>query len=159
MKAIVYKSNTGHTLAYAKQLSEELKLPYYTIKEAKTKLHHQDEIIFLGWICASKIQGLNQAKKYQLKCIGAVGSYPIQKEYIDSLKTANRITDPLFYLRGGIDFQKLTGIKKKLLQWVGKMMEKDKSLENEEMIQMFKKGANYVAKENLNEMITFIKSK
>jgi hypothetical protein len=157
MKAIVYQSNTGHTLAYAKLLSEEVKLPYYTIKEAKEKISEQDEIIFLGWICASKIQGLKKVKKYQLKCIGAVGSYPNEKEYIESLKKANGVTDNLFYLRGGIDLQKLTGIKKKLLQWVGKMMKKDNSIKNQEMIQLFTQGVNYVEKENLEEMITFLK--
>ena len=37
LKSIVYKTNTGHTFEYAKMLSEKLEIPYYSIKEAKTK--------------------------------------------------------------------------------------------------------------------------
>ena len=38
IKAIVYESNTGHTMQYAKMLSEKLNIPCFTIEEAKTNL-------------------------------------------------------------------------------------------------------------------------
>ena len=37
IKAIVYKSKTGHTEKYAKMIGEKLNIPYYTLKEAKIK--------------------------------------------------------------------------------------------------------------------------
>ena len=158
IKSIIYKSNTGHTKQYAGMLSEILKVPAYNLKEAKSKLKKNDEIIFLGWICASKIQGLNKTKKYNIRCVGAVGVYPPEKEYIDSLKTANKLDKEIFYLRGGIDYNKLTGFKKKVLQFVGSMVEKENKTENKEMIELFKNGANYVSEKNLEQLLTFINS-
>lgn len=154
MKAIVYKSNTGHTLKYAKMLSEDLNIPYYTIKEARKFLDYNDEIIFLGWIFATKIQGLNKVKKYKIKCIGAVGAYPYDLNYIEELKRSNKINN-LFYLRGGIDYSKLEGVKRKILNFVGNAMAKNEP-DNREMIELFQNGANYVSRTNLNEIIGFL---
>lgn len=155
MKAIVYESNTGHTLEYAKLLSNQLNIPYYTVKEAKEKLNIDDEIVFLGWIFATKVQGLNKVKKYKIKCIGAVGAYPYDKNYINDLKKSNKIEN-LFYLRGGINFQKLKGLKRKILNFVGNAMAKNEP-ENKEMIELFQNGANYVSKDNLKDIIKFLK--
>ena len=44
IKAIVYKSKTGHTEKYAKMIGEKLNIPCYALKEAKTKLMKNDEI-------------------------------------------------------------------------------------------------------------------
>ena len=35
IKAIVYKSNTGDTMQYARMLGDKLNIPYFTINEAK----------------------------------------------------------------------------------------------------------------------------
>ena len=101
IKSIVYKSSTGHTKQYAEMLGESLKIPVYNLEEAKSSLKKNDEIIFLGWVCATKIQGLSKIKRYNVKCIGAVGAYPAEKNYIESLKNANKVNVELFYLRGG----------------------------------------------------------
>ena len=55
IKSIVYKSSTGHTQQYAEMLGESLKIPVYNLKEAKSSLKKNDEIIFLGWVCATKM--------------------------------------------------------------------------------------------------------
>ena len=68
IKAIVYKSNTGHTMEYAKMLSKKLNIPYFTINEAKNNLKNKEEIVYLGWVCATKISGLGKVrKKYDIK--------------------------------------------------------------------------------------------
>ena len=158
IKSIVYKSNTGHTKQYAEMLGDSLKVPVFELKEAKSKLSENDEIVFLGWVCATKIQGLSKIKKYNVKCIGAVGAYPTEKNYIESLRQANKVNVELFYLRGGLNFNKLTGLKKKVLQFVGNMIEKENNAENQEMIKLFKNGANYVSEENLKPMLKYIKN-
>ena len=158
IKSIVYKSSTGHTKQYAEMLGESLRIPVYNLEEVKSSLKKNDEIIFLGWVCATKIQGLSKIKNYNVKCIGAVGAYPAEKKYIESLKKANKVNVELFYLRGGLDFNKLTGLKKKVLQCVGNMMEKEENAENQEMIKLFKDGANYVSDENLEPMVKYINS-
>lgn len=158
IKSIVYKSSTGHTKQYAEMLGEALKIPVYNLKEAKSKLEKNDEIIFLGWVCATKIQGLSKIKRYNVRCIGAVGAYPAEKNYIESLKKANNVNVEFFYLIGGLDFDKITGIKKKVLQFVKNMMEKENNVENQEMMKLFKDGGNYVSNENLKPMIKYINS-
>ena len=80
------------------------------------------------------------------------------QEQIESLKKANNVNVELFYLRGGLDFNKLTGLKKKVLQFVGNMMEKEENAENQEMIKLFKDGVNYVSDENLEPMVKYINS-
>ena len=156
IKAIVYKSNTGYTKQYAEMLGESLKVPVYNLKVAKLKLKKNDEIVFLGWIWATKIQGLSKIKNYNIKCVGAVGVYPTEKNYIESLIQANKVNVKLFYLRGGLDLNKLTGLKKKVLQFVGNMMEKENKAENQEMIKLFKNGANYVSDKNLKPILEYI---
>ena len=155
MEAIVYQSNTGHTLEYAKMLSSQLGLPYYSVKEAKKMLKSGATIIFLGWVFATKIQGLNKVKNYSVICVGAVGAYPYELEYIESLKKSNHLNQ-VFYMRGGINYQKLKGFKRKIIELVGKTMAKDHP-EDQEMIKLFQNGANYVKLDNLNEIITYIK--
>ena len=159
IKAIVYKSNTGYTKQYAEMLSKSLKVPIYNLEEAKLKLKKHDEIVFLGWVCATKIQGLSKIKNYNVKCIGAVGVYPTEKNYIESLRKTNKVNAELFYLRGGLNYNKITGLKKKVLQFVGNMMEKENKAENQEIIKIFKEGANYVSYENLEPMLKYVNSK
>lgn len=155
VKAIVYHSNTGHTLAYAKILGTNLKLPYYSIKEAESFLKKDDEIIYLSWICAGRITKLKKVEqKYHVKYIGAVGAYPKTEKYLEELKLGNQINKPFFYLRGGIDYSKLNGVKKRVVKIVGKTVPK----EDKELSALFKNGGNFVKEENLEELIEFIKS-
>ena len=114
IKAIVYKSNTGHTMQYAKMLSEKLNIPRFTIEEEKTNLQKQEEIVYFGWVCATKICGLRKVKnRYSIKCYGAVGLFPTDENYIKNLKEANKLDKDLFYMQGGLDYTKLKGIKRK----------------------------------------------
>lgn len=157
IKAIVYESNTGHTMQYAKMLSEKLNIPCFTIEEAKTNLQKQEEIVYLGWICATKICGLRKVRnKYSIKCYGAVGLFPTDENYIKNLKEANKLDKDLFYMQGGLDYTKLKGIKRKILQLVGNAMEKDNKPENQEIIKIFKNGANFVSEKNLEPMLQFL---
>ena len=42
IKAIIYQSKTGHTKEYAKSLSKELKIPCYSVQDAKEKVNKKD---------------------------------------------------------------------------------------------------------------------
>ena len=157
IKAIIYQSKTGHTKEYAKALSKELKIPCYSIKEAKEKIKKQEEIIYLSWVRATTLVGYKKInKKYQIACLGAVGAYPKNNEYLKQLKDYNHISQKLFYLRGGIDYQKLNKFYQKLLKLVGKAI----TMENprdKEMFHLFETGGNFVNKKNLKPMIEYIK--
>lgn len=156
IQAIVYESKAGHTKKYAEMLSEKINVKALNFKEASKVLKRNDEIIFLGWISATKIKGLNKAKKYNVKCIGAVGIYPKEDEYVKSIIKANSVNEPLYYLRGGLDLEKVGFFTKKLFNWIAKMMEIDNKPENKDMIELFKSGKDFVSEENLEEMLKYL---
>ncbi len=158
IKAIIYKSKTGHTKKYAEMLGEKLNMPFYEIKEAEKKLNKNDEIIYLGWICATRIVGLNKIlKKYKVNCCGAVGAYPKTDENVQNIKNANNIKIPLFYMQGGIDYTKLNKIYKKLLQAIGKTIQNSSDNVDKEIVEMFEKGKSFVCEENLKEIEEYLK--
>ena len=151
-RVIIYKSKTGHTERYAKMLSEELNIPCYSYKDAIVSKN--DEVIFLSYIYASKIMGLSKIlKKYNVKVVIAVGALAYSKDYLNTLKDANNIKLPFFYLRGGIDYSKLNFFFRKFLPVIGKDIAKD----DKELLNLFKNGGNFVTKDNLNEVLNYLK--
>ena len=151
-RVIIYKSKTGHTEKYAKMLSEELNIPCYSYKDAIVSKN--DEVIFLSYIYASKIMGLSKIlKKYNVKVVIAVGALAYSKDYLNTLKDANNIKLPFFYLRGGIDYSKLNFFFRKFLPVIGKDIAKD----DKELLNLFKNGGDFVTKDNLNEVLNYLK--
>ena len=151
-RVIIYKSKTGHTERYAKMLSEELNIPCYSYKDAKVS--ENDEVIFLSYIYASKIMGLSKIlKKYNVKVVIAVGALAYSKDYLNTLKDANNVKLPFFYLRGGIDYSKLNFFFRKFLPVIGKDIAKD----DKELLNLFKNGGDFVTKDNLSEVLNYLK--
>ncbi len=151
-RVIIYNSKTGHTEKYARMLSKELNIPCYSYKNIKVS--ENDEVIFLSYIYASKIMGLSKTlKKYKVKVIIAVGAMPYSKNYLDTLKDANNIKLPFFYLRGGIDYSKLNFVFRKFLPVIGKDIAKD----NKNLLELFKNGGDFVTKDNLKDVINYLK--
>ena len=151
-RVIIYKSKTGHTERYAKMLSEELNIPCYSYKDAKVS--ENDEVIFLSYIYASKIMGLSKIlNKCNVKVIIAVGALAYSKDYVETLKDANNIKLPFFYLRGGIDYSKLNFFFCKFLPIIGKDIAKD----DKELLNLFKNGGDFVTKDNLKEVFNYLK--
>lgn len=159
VKAIIYQSKTGHTKEYAENLSKELNIPCYCVCEAKEKINKKDEIIYLSWVRATTLVGYKKMnKKYQIQCVGAVGAYPKSLEYTKQLKDYNHMNQELFYLRGGINYAKLSKFDGRLLKIVGKAI----AMENprdKAMIQLFAVGGNFVNRKQLKPMIDYIKER
>ena len=151
-RAIIYKSKTGHTERYARMLSKELNIPCYSYMDAKVS--ENDDVIFLSYIYASKIMGLSKIlKKYNVKVVIAVGALTYSKDYLETLKNTNNIKLPFFYLRGGIDYSKLNFFFRKFLPVIGKDIAKD----DKELLNLFKNGRDFVTKDNLKEIINYLK--
>ena len=157
LNAVVYNSETGYTEQYAQILAKKLNIPCYDLKSEKGKLERKDKIIYLGWICAGKITGLNKVKKkYDVVCYAGVGAFPEDDSYISSLVTGNMLEEEkFFYLRGGINFKKLKGYKKLIVKMVGKVLEKNEK-NNQELIRIFNEGASFVDANNLEKMLNYI---
>ncbi len=146
-------------MEYAKMLSEKLKIPCYSVKNASKYFKKKDAIIYLGWIRATTVVGYKKiSRKYQIISVGAVGAYPKSNEYVEQLMKYNHIKQQLFYLRGGIDYEKLNKFYQKLLKLVGKaiIMENPK---DKEMSRLFQQGGNFVNLKQLSPMISYIKEK
>ena len=69
IKAIVYESKAGHTKRYAEMLSDKINVRAMNLKEPKKELDRNDEIVFLGWVCATKIKGLKKQKDITLNAL------------------------------------------------------------------------------------------
>ena len=129
MKAIIYTSNTGFTRKYAQMLSEKLSLPAYNagLGEDKKSLSKSDDVIYMGWISANKIEGLKKAaRRYNIRAVCPCGISENADSIMKDLRAKNSIADdmPVFYLRGGMDFSKLTGVQKKMLMVFGNVLKK-----------------------------------
>ncbi|MDE6660399.1 MAG: hypothetical protein K2J93_01080 [Anaeroplasmataceae bacterium] len=105
--AIVYTSKCGHTYVYAKALSEELNIPFYTIKEAKKKLPKDTNIIYMSWVKENKIMKYDAVLKFHMDCVCAVGILPATEERLGILRDVNQLYAKLFYLPGGIRKRRL----------------------------------------------------
>ncbi|MDE6584655.1 MAG: hypothetical protein K2K15_04555, partial [Anaeroplasmataceae bacterium] len=114
MEAIVYTSKCGHTMVYAKALSQELNVPYYTIKEAKKILPKGSNILYMGWVRENKIVKYNKVLRYHIECVVAVGIMPASLERIGMVKEFNQIYAKLYYLPGGIRKKRL-GLRNRIV--------------------------------------------
>ena len=156
MKAIIYESNTGFTERYAKLLSSKLDIPAYTIAQGKKAVEKGAEVIFMGWVFANKINGLDKAKKqWSVIAAAAVGMNPKTDENTEIVRKANKLEIPLFYLWGGLDNTKLKGINKMMLGIVRDSLIKENKPEYADAIEVFKNGGDFVSEENLTELVAF----
>jgi len=156
IKAIVYKTNTGFTQRYAQMLSERLNVTCIDMDSADRSLNKGDAILFMGCLSAGNINGYKKAeKKFDVRAVAAVGMTDASQEYTEKLKTANNTGDtPLFYLRGGMDVDKLKGIKKKVLMMVINQMKKAPQSETGDGQQsIIAEHADFVDAENLKPII------
>ena len=108
VEAIVYTSKCGHTYIYAKALSEELNLPFYTRKEAKKYLPKGASIIYMSWVKENIIMKYNSMLKYKIDSVCAVGILPATEERLGMVRVANQLYAKLFYLPGGIRKKRLS---------------------------------------------------
>lgn len=158
MNAIIYTSQTGSTERYAKMLGEALELPVYNVKEALPK---EKDIIYLGWIRASKIQGYKTInKKYNIEIIIGVGMGPNDTQ-IELLRQKNKIPleVPLYTLQGNIHPELLHGMDKIMMTIAVKatikgLSEKEElTLEDQAMLEAMTSQKDHVLKENLDQII------
>ncbi len=157
MNAIVYTSNTGTTEAYAKLLGERTGLPVYPLNQAERAVPAGAEILYLGWLMAGGIKGYPKAnKRYVIRAVCAVGMGATGTQ-IEEVRRRNHIPEdfPLFTLQGGFDLNRLHGVNKMMMnvmiKTVGKGLadKKDRTPDEEQMLDMVLHGGNYVSEGNL----------
>lgn len=161
MEAIIYTTNTGSAEQYAKILAQETGLPAYSMKEAKKKIRPGADVICLGWIMAGTIKGYSAAARhYQVQAVCAVGMGRTGTQ-TDAVRKKNCIPGecPLFTIQGNFDMNKLHGMYRMMMELMirtaGKALagKKDRTEEEDDMLDMMLRGGERVRRENLMEVL------
>lgn len=158
---IVYESKTGFTKKYANMLAAKTNLKAVSVKEI-SKIKKEEEIIFLGWMKAGKIQGLSKVRKYNLKVVCGSGTGRTAEPSEESVIARNKIQGiPFFYLRGGcFPLKELKGMDKIMLSMFLKMLKGRKEKEESivEAITNIEHGFNGVSEENLRPVLKWFQT-
>lgn len=157
MKAIVYTSKNGHTAEYAKILGRQTGLPVYSLKDAEKQIENGTPIIYLGWLMASRVSGLNKAKKkFKVSAVCAVGLCDTGA-LLQEVQKANALSEnfPLFTMQGGMDKDKLKGFDKLLINMLTKGLasQKERSETDERMLNLLTHSENFVSEKNTTDFM------
>ena len=159
---IVYQSKTGFTKRYADMLAAKTNLKVFAVKEV-SQVNQGEEIIFLGWIKAGKIQGLDKLRKRNVKAVCASGTARTAEPDTETVVERNRIEGiPFFYLRGGcFPIKEIKGMDKIMMSMFLKMLKsrKDKDEELEEAISVIENGFDGVKEENLAPVLEWLNTR
>ena len=155
--AILYTSNTGHTCQYAHLLGDRLGLSVYSLPDANKQLPKGSPVIYLGWLHASHVKGYAKAaRRFDLRAVCAVGLCDTGT-LTDQVRKATSIPEgiPLFTLQGGIDRSRLKGMDKLMISMLTKGLasQKQRSAQDERMLELLSKDENYVSPENLARLL------
>ena len=161
--AIVYSSGTGHTRQYALLLSEQTRLPVYSLDEANSQLSGGSPVIYLGWLHASHVKGYSKAaSRFALCAVCAVGLCDTGT-LTSEVRKATSIPEgiPLFTLQGGIDRSRLKGMDKLMISMLTKGLDaqKQRSAQDDRMLELLRRDENYVCPENLAEVLQWYKER
>ena len=161
MNAIIYTTNTGSTERYARLLAQKTGLPVYSLAEAKKRVFAGAEAIYLGWIMAGSVKGYAEAaKRYQVRAVCGVGMGQTGTQ-TDSVRKKSAVPAgiPLFTLQGNFDVKKLHGIYRPMMEIMVKTAGKglaeksDRSMEEDNMLDMMLHGGKRVKEENLSTVL------
>lgn len=156
---IIYESKTGFTKKYADMLAVKTKLKVLQVKKI-SNVDKTEEIIFLGWMKAGKIQGLEKLRNYNVKAVCGSGTGRTAEPDAEAVIARNKIESiPFFYLRGGcIPLKELKGMDKIIMSMFLKMLKssKDKDEKLEEAIANIENGFDGVKEENLEPVLQWL---
>lgn len=158
-EAIVYTSRMGHTRRYAQLLGENTGLPVCALEQADKELKRGSGVIYLGWLCASHIKGYKRAaRKYEVLAVCGVGLCDTGT-LIEQLRRVNGIARkmPVFSLQGGMDRGQLRGMGKWMIHMLEKGLsdQKQRSAQDERMLELLRSDADHVSVENLRDVMAW----
>ena len=169
MKNIVlYKSRYGNTFQYAAWIAEELgwELRDFS-KLKKAEINDYQNIIFGSGVYLSKMNKIKKVLKWfkekPIIIFACAGNNNIEKD-INDIKNNNFTKEQLtyhkfFYLPGGIDFSKVKGTFKMMLNVFRKVMEKkkNKTKDLEAILDAFNNPTNYVDRKEIEAIVAYAK--
>ncbi len=176
MNIVLYGSQYGNAERYAKALAEKIGYEVKSCEDA-FDINAYDNIIYLGGLYAESVRGMKKAFRKAQKigtkhiAIVAVGlSDPQDETYVQGVKEGMKRQLPeavagqahLFYLRGGIDYARLTFMHKKLLGLLYKKMltipEEQQNASMKAIIETYDKTVDFVDFRSLESIIQLVSS-
>lgn len=159
--AIVYTSQTGHTRQYACLLGEATGLPVYSLDEALTQLPGGCAVVYLGWVHVSHVKGYSRAaKRFEVCAVCGVGLCDTGT-MIPEIREASSLPEgvPLFTLQGGFDREKIKGVDRLMISMLLKGLsgQKQRSAQEERMLELLKKDGSYVRPANLEGVLQWLR--
>ena len=154
---IVYNSKTGHTRQYAEMLAAAEKMKVYSLQEAQNVLPEKEPVLFLGWLMAGHISGIDQAvRRWDVRCAVGVGMAPDGKDNLATMAKANFVPNaPLFYLQGGWAPKKVGWFQRRAVGMVTRatrkqlLAKKNRTRQEEAYLSMLIRGGSFVEYQNL----------
>jgi menaquinone-dependent protoporphyrinogen IX oxidase len=167
---VIYKSNTGFTQKYSEWISDTLGCTLISLSEANSlKLNQYDIIIFGGGMHAGKINGikfiknnLSVFKDKQVVIFATGGTAPIPGE-VEKFRKNNIPEDeniPFFYFQSGMNYEKMKGADKILMNIFKLVLKMSKSKSDIERgtEEAIKNSYDYSSHEQIEPLLKYVKS-
>ncbi|MEG0452895.1 MAG: flavodoxin domain-containing protein [Coprobacillus sp.] len=166
---VIYKSATGFTKQYAKWIQEELDCDIKDLKDvSKQDYIDYERVIYGSSLMAGKLKSLDEVKKNACKELIVFGvgltSQQDSMKIIDKLKNDNLSSQeqekiPFFYFEGGIQYDKLGFVQKKMLKMIYKSLLKKENKTEEEigMMNGLAQSSDHTDKNNIMPLISLLK--
>jgi menaquinone-dependent protoporphyrinogen IX oxidase len=165
--AVIYKSKYGTTKSYAQWIAEELKAELFEKKEFNSgKFKEYDCVILGGGMYAGAILGSDLIKKIHCKNLifFTVGlADPMTTDYSTHIKKIFPDGIPenteVFHFRGGIDYEKLSFVHKKMMSMLHNLVSKKENSSDEEKLFVSTYGSkvDFTDKNSINPLIEYVK--
>ena len=158
LTAIVYTSHTGFTRRYAGMLARASGIPAYDLSQRRELPAPGSAVLYLGWLCAGRIQGLSQARRrWEVRAVCAVGLAPMPPEGVEGLAAAHRLgSTPLFYLRGGYAPDRVRVMYRLMMQPMLRMTAKSQEPEQRVMHTVLVQGGDFTSEKLLSPVLTWL---
>ncbi len=173
MTALIYRSKHGYTKKIAETISKELNADLFSIKDAKNlDTSKYDSFVFGSSIYAGMFGGKGDFLKLYQKisdkktAIFTVGmTSQKEEEYYKKLDDMNfasfnlKDNAKVFHLMGGIDYEELGFMSKKIMGMIVGQLEKkeNKTEDDEKMLKMKTEKVDLFKEEDIIPLIEFIK--
>jgi menaquinone-dependent protoporphyrinogen IX oxidase len=167
---IVYRSISGFTKKYAEWIAQELQADLFDQKTFNPKkLADYAVVVFGGSLHTVGINGSNLIKdnlpllQSKQLVVFAVGASPPHEGIVEEIVTRNFPNPPLnfklFYLRGGFNYGKLDRQNKLLMSLMKAKLKtkKEKTTDEEGMLAAYDAPLDCTKKENVAEIVAYVK--
>lgn len=163
MKSIViYHTKTGFTERYARWLAEALDCECVPVECAgRLNLADYDLVLFGSWVRAGSIRKLGWLKRRisQAKHVGvfAVGAMPLRDGDRQRLSTPGRADVPIFCLRGGLDYDRMSGVDRALMGLLRRALNgrKNRTQEEQAMLEVMSHSFDATDRGAIDAIVTW----